>query len=131
MVKKSLYANIMYRSRAVRDTKSRYYSKLWPTTYYPTYPSGAGILMNRKMAMALQYYTKITPKINIDDAFIGVVLSRAGLDQQQFMKKGFNSYGFARHTDNWDVCKLNKVIYSHKYVGDELSCLWPKFIKNR
>jgi len=128
----SVFGSLMKNQPVNRD-KSKYGDKLWPSNHYPTYVSGGGFLMNRMAAMALQYYIKITPKIDIDDAFIGAVMSRAGTDEHWlFRDKRFHSWGFKLHREKkFDVCEIDKVIYYHKFMPEEMNCFWPKFMKNR
>jgi len=128
----SVYGSLM-QYQPVNRGKGRYGDKLWPSNHYPTYVSGGGFLMNRKAAMAIQYYIKITPKIDIDDAFIGALIERAGpQDYRLFRDKSFHSWGFKTHKENkFDVCEIDKLIYFHKFLPNEMNCFWPKFINNR
>ena len=119
-------------TQPVERHSTKYGDELWPSKDYPTYVSGGGFLMNRKAALALQYYIKITPKINIDDAFIGVLMARAGMGHQLFRDTRFHSWGFKPYYEKqFDVCEIDKVIYFHKFMPKEMSCFWPKFLKSR
>lgn len=127
----SIFGSLL-ETQPVERHSTKYGDNLWPVHDYPTYVSGGGFLMNRKAAMALQYYIKITPKINIDDAFIGVLMSRAGMGHQLFRDTRFHSWGFKPYYEKqFDVCEIDKVIYFHKFMPKEMNCFWPKFLKSR
>ena len=67
--------------------------------------------MNRIAMDAIQYYIKITPKINIDDAFIGVLMKRAKMENNLFRDTRFHSWGFKPYYEKqFDVCEIDKVV---------------------
>ena len=57
---------------------TKYGDKVWPGTKYPKYISGGGFYINRLAVEHFQQFLKVTPKIPIDDAFIGAVMKRIG-----------------------------------------------------
>ena len=68
--------------------------------------------MNRVAMDAIQFYIKITPKINIDDAFIGVLMKRAKMGNNLFRDTRFHSWGFKPYYEKqFDVCEIDKVLY--------------------
>jgi len=70
--------------------------------------------------------------IPIDDAFIGICMRRAGLTKNIYRDERFKSWGFKPFDERrFDVCRINEVIYYHKFVPKELDCFWPKFIAHR
>ena len=72
----------------------------------------------------------ITPMIPIDDAFIGICMRRAGLTNHIYQDKRFLSWGFKPFNERrFDVCRINEIIYYHKFTPREMDCFWPKFIK--
>ena len=68
--------------------------------------------MNRVAMDSIQFYIKITPKINIDDAFIGVLMKRAKMGNNLFRDTRFHSWGFKPYYEKqFDVCEIDKVLY--------------------
>ena len=73
----------------VERSSTKYGDKLWPEDTYPRYVSGGGFLMNAKAMVRVQDMIKITPMIPIDDAFIGICMRRAGLEDNIYMDTRF------------------------------------------
>jgi len=115
----------------VERSSTKYGDKLWPEDTYPRYVSGGGFLMNAKAMVRVQDMIKITPMIPIDDAFIGICMRRAGLEDNIYMDTRFKSWGFKPFDDQrFDVCKIRDVIYYHKFLPKEINCFWPKYIEH-
>jgi len=67
----------------------------------------------------------ITP---IDDAFLGICMKQAGFENNIHSKNAiFRSWGFGDTHDQYDICKINDVIYFHKFLPNKLECFWPRF----
>jgi hypothetical protein len=94
--------------------------------------SGGGFIMNSIAMLKVQEMIKITPIIPIDDAFIGICLRRAGLENNIIKHEKFKSWGFRPFDEKkFNVCEIDKIIYFHKFSPDEIDCFWPKFMENR
>ena len=88
--------------------------------------------MNRMAMIRVQEMIRITPMIPIDDAFIGICMRRAGLEKNIFRDERFKSWGFKPFEERrFDVCKIEEIVYYHKFTPNEMNCFWPKFITNR
>ena len=88
--------------------------------------------MNKMAMMSVQEIIPITRMLPIDDAFIGVLMRRLGLENNFFDDVRFKSWGFKPFNERqFDVCHIEKIIYCHKFLPKELNCFWPKFIASR
>ena len=89
--------------------------------------------MNWKIAMIFQENIPTTPITPIDDAFIGIALSRGGIDDKHFTKVlEFHSWGFPENArEVFDICAINGIVYFHKYLPKALNCFWETFATHR
>jgi len=127
-----VHGSVMGNNPVIRDHRSKYADFKWNKERYPTYVSGGGFIMNFAAAMAIQSQIPTTPLIAIDDAYIGVCLSRAGHEDSIKGVAGFESWGFRDNQhDKWNVCRINSIIYFHKFHPAEIACFWPKFLAYR
>ena len=64
----------------------------------------------------------------IDDAFLGICMMKAGFEKNIHADPRFKSWGFGKNKhDKYDICKINDVIYFHKFLPNKLECFWPRF----
>lgn len=113
---------------AIKIKNHRYADFVWNKNKYPAYVSGGGFLVNWKGALVLQEQIPKTPITTIDDAFIGICMMRAGFENNVHNHAGFHSWGFGNHPhDKYDICKINEVVYFHKFLPNNLECFWPRF----
>ena len=105
-------------------------------SYYPPYVSGGGFIMTQPLAHILLERMNLKlksspPTFPIDDAFLGQLLSEAGLTSSIRNNRGFKSWGLAdvgpdgRKRDGEDgICKVLQVYTLHNIGPTDMKRLW-------
>ena len=105
-------------------------------SYYPPYVSGGGFIMTQPLAQILLERMNLKlksslPTFPIDDAFLGQLLSEAGLTSSIRNNRGFKSWGLAdvgpdgRKADGEDgICKVLQVYTLHNIGPIDMKRLW-------
>ena len=122
--RKNLFLGSVLRgSPRILDPKWKYYVSynLYPEKIYPPYVSGGGFIMSNSMAARLFRATLTTRIIPIDDAFLGILLKKIGVEPQN--DKTFKSWGMKKT----NVCRLAKIKTFHKVSPEQLLQYWKEY----
>ena len=110
--------------------------KEYKPSYYPPYVSGGGFIMTQPLAQKLlermnSRSESSFPPFPIDDAFLGQLLSEAGLTSSIRNNRGFKSWGLhdvgpdGRGADGKDgICKILQVYTLHNIGPADVKRLW-------
>ncbi|XP_076137156.1 beta-1,3-galactosyltransferase 2-like [Alosa pseudoharengus] len=119
---------LMWNRPVVRDHRSKWYvsEELYPKPNYPTYLLGMGYLFSNDLPEKLVRVSKDIKPFNIEDAYVGVCLTRLGIeasvppDPSQF--KAYTSGPFKR-------CDYVKVITTILGSANQLLEYWAGYKK--
>ncbi|XP_078380010.1 beta-1,3-galactosyltransferase 1-like [Oculina patagonica] len=117
-----LYAgHLLYRSRAIRRTRSKYYvgNQDYNETFFPVYCNGPFYILSKNAIIELLAASKNTRKFPLEDAYLGVLAKKVGIVPTQLRNNGaLLLYRMEETVErNWEDDKLNKYFA----LGDSLT----------
>lgn len=117
-----LYAgNLLYNSRAIRRTRSKYYvnNQDYNETFFPVYCNGPFYILSKNAIIELLAASKNTHTFPLEDAYLGVLAKKVGIVPTQLRNKGaLILYRIEETVErNWEDNKLNRYFA----LGDSLT----------
>lgn len=115
--------------KVVRWPGSKYFIpvQIQESNTYPPYCGGGGYLLSGYTAMVIYRMSQSIPIHPIDDAYMGMCLSKAGLSPSSH--SGVKTLGInipSEGPDNLEACYLRDLLLVHKFLPADMYLMWKE-----
>ncbi|XP_043985787.1 N-acetyllactosaminide beta-1,3-N-acetylglucosaminyltransferase 3-like [Gambusia affinis] len=115
--------------KVVRWKGSKYFVpvEIQKSNTYPPYCGGGGYLLSGYTALTIYRMSQSIPIHPIDDAYMGMCLSKAGLSPSSHI--GMKTLGLnipTKEADNLEPCYLRDLLLVHRFLPADMYLMWKE-----
>lgn len=111
----------------IRTQRSKYYIpvQIHESNSYPPYCGGGGFLLSGFTAKIIYNMSKSIPILPIDDVYMGICLTKAGLKPESHMGVRTAGMNIPSHKlDSYDPCYYKEILLVHRFLPSLIYTMW-------
>ncbi|KAM4575249.1 N-acetyllactosaminide beta-1,3-N-acetylglucosaminyltransferase 3-like [Fundulus diaphanus] len=127
---KHLFTGYLFQNeKVVRWKGSKYFvpEQIQESNTYEPYCGGGGYLLSGYTALVINRVSQAIPIHPIDDAFMGICLSKAGLSPSSHI--GVRTLGLtipSKGPDHSELCYLRELLLVHRFLPADMYLMWKQ-----